>query len=177
MADTDRLDARALAGAVRSVVGRTIGGVALGVLFGVAVFALERGLGWLGGDGWRGVVSWLMLPLFAFAGAAVLGFSFAIGGLRRAARRLVVDSGLLRRMVERAQDKLPDELQDRPRGWLGGKLYGICSWLVTQLRTSKQPAEAVDRFAREQIDGWYATPVYLAWAALAVLVVVPPLLL
>ncbi len=166
-----------MANAAKTVIGRTFGGVALGLLFGVAVFAIERGAGWLGGDGWRGVVSWMMLPLYAFGGAAVLGFTLAIGGIRRAAARLLIDSGVLRKMVERAQAKVPQPAGDvTPSGWFAKHLHATARWLVEQVR-GQAAASSVERVAREKIGGWYATPVYLAWGALAVLVVVPPLLI
>lgn len=136
---------------MRSIIGRTFGGLALGGLLGIVVFAVERGAGWLGGDGWRTLASWLMLPLFAFAGAAVLGFTFAIGGIRRAAIRLLIDSGAL----DRVADRVP-----RSEGWIG-----------------KQLRRLVTTMARDKIESWYAIPVYLTWAVLAVVVVVPPLLI
>lgn len=177
----DRLDVAAVARAAGSFVARTLAGVGLGLLLGVAVFAVERAAGWLGG----GALGWLMLPLYALGAAALLGFIFGLGAVRRAATALLVDSGALRRMIERGLDRVRQadqpETDPPPRGWLGGKVHALGRTIAARLRSTAAPeAETpaqIDQAARMMIDEWNEIPAYLAWAALAVLFVVPPLLL
>jgi hypothetical protein len=193
MSEPGRVDASAVASAAGSLVTRTLGGVALGLLLGVVVFVLERSLGWLDAEGWRRIVMWLMLPLYAVGGAAALGFIFAVGAVRNAAARLLVDSGALRRMVERGlarvrradQQHAEPEAAPAPRGWLGRKLHGIgdrvSRVIVERLRSTAAPeaetARTIEATARLLIDEWSETPVYLTGAALALLFAVPPFLL
>lgn len=189
-----RLDAGNVAGAAASVLMRTLGGITLGLVVGIVVFVVERAAGWLDAAGWARAAVWLLLPAYAIAGACVLGFVFAVGGVRRAAQTLLVDTGALRRMVERGLARVrkadearaagePDE--PAPRGWVGTRIHGlgrsISRVLVERLRSTAAPeaetAATIDQAARMMIDEWSETPVYLALAALALLFVAPPLLI
>jgi hypothetical protein len=188
--DTVELSALGVAGAVLSLLLFTAGGLMLGAGLGLGVFLLEEYAGWLDGAG-RG--EWLLLPLDVLVTAAAFGFAGFMSALRRALRSLLVDSGVLRRWVERglARVRKADEAQQLPRepapprGWLGSRIHGFgqaaSRVIVENLRSSAAPqaetAITIDATARALIDEWGETLQYLGYGAVALAWIGPPLVL
>lgn len=162
---------------------RAVAGVVIGFVVGTGVFFLENQAGWLdGAGGW----SWLFWPLDALTAAASFGFGFAMAGLRKALSSLLVDSGILRGMVERglARVRKADERQaaeaeageaPAPPGWLGSRIHDFgrraSRVIVENLRSTASPqaetTATIDTTARALIDEWGETLVYLAYAGVA----------
>lgn len=182
-----------VAGATLSMLLRGVAGVIVGLGLGSVVFFVEKYAGWLdGGGGW----TWLLWPIDALTAAASLGFGFAMAGLRKALQSLLVDSGVLRGMVERglARVRKADERHaaeaeageaPAPPGWLGSRIHGFgrsaSRVIVENLRSTASPqaetAVTIDATARALIDEWGETLVYLAYAGVALAWIGPPLVL
>jgi len=188
--DTVEISALGVAGSVLSILLFTVGGVVLGCVLGLAVFLIEEYAGWLDGAGaWE----WLLFPLDIVVTAGAFGFAGFISALRRALHGLLVDSGVLRRWVERglARVRKADEAQAgpdepaAPRGWLGNRVHGFgraaSRVIVTNLRSTAAPqaetAATIDTTARALIDEWGETLQYLGYGAVALVWIGVPLVL
>lgn len=179
MTTAQRLDAATLiAGrwitrAARVFATRLLGGALLGMLLGLVTFAVLRAV--RGDD-----ASWLWLPLLllvAMAGATFVGF---LHGVRAAARALVIDSGLVRRLVEQVRERGRAVL-DKPRltglrGLLGSAMQPLYRTLLARFGLESSlfdgaPADAAERWANEWIGAWQRLPEWLVLGGLALVVV------
>lgn len=186
--------ATTVANAAGVAVARTVLGVLLGATIGVVVFIVEKSAGWLDGDTRAGAaLVWALLPLYLAAGAAAIGYAGFWSGVRRAAKLALVESGALRRMVERvlsrarkaAEDTDVDAGEPAPRGWIGARLAtlgrSLADTIVSRLAAAGAPqadtGEQVDRIAGELIDEIGVLPTVVALVLLAATFAVAPLLL
>ena len=194
MPEPRRVDATAVANAAGSLLTRIALGVLGGGALGIVTFAILRLTGLLSAGAWPWLIA---LPLLIAGGMAALTIAGVIRAVRRAASGLLVESGVLRGMVERglARVRAADERQQAaaageaepppPRGWLGGKVHAIgdriARALVPRLRSTAAPeaetAETIDKAASAMIDEWGEMPEYLALGGYVVLVVILALLL
>ena len=82
------------------IVGRTVAGVALGTLAGIAAFAVPYALGWYSvGSGAITYAVWLLLPAFVALGSAAFGYAGFRLGTGRAGTYLLIDTGYLGKLV------------------------------------------------------------------------------
>lgn len=198
----DGLTASAVASAAAAVVARSLGGVAVGAIVGGAGFAIEQASGLLDADGWLVPALWALLPLYVLAGAAALGYAGALSGIRRAAHRLLLDSGALRRTVERGLAKarsatargdadasdanaVGTDDEPPPRGWLGTRVAAIrlatARAVIHHLGSAAAPGAdtgaQIDRIASELISDLGTTATIVAVVALAATLAAAPVLL
>lgn len=197
--------ATTVANAAAVAVTRTVLGVLLGATVGVVVFVVEKSAGWLDVDTRAGAaLVWALLPIYLAAGAAAVGYAGFWSGVRRAARVALVESGALRRMVERvlararkaadaraaadtdaAAQTTGDDGEPAPRGWVGARLAALgrsmADTIVDRLAAAGAPqadtGEQVDRIAGELIDEIGVLPTVVALVLLAATFAVAPLLL
>jgi hypothetical protein len=192
--------ATTVANAAGAVLTRTIGGIGLGLVLGVAVFAGEKWAGLLDAATTGGrIVVWLLLPLYMAAAAGAVGYFGFWSGIRQAARVILIDSGALRRMVDRilararksadaraaadAAAEPPDE--PAPRGWVGARIYAfgqsVARTIVDRLAVAAAPeAETgaqVDDIAEELISDAGLVPSLIFLALLGATFAVAPLVL
>ncbi|HUQ08266.1 MAG TPA: hypothetical protein VM261_37495 [Kofleriaceae bacterium] len=198
--------ATTVANAAGAVLTRTIGGIWLGGVVGVAVFAGEKWAGWLdASSGWGSVVVWLLLPLYIAAAAGAVGYWGFWSGIRQAARVILIDSGALRRMVDKLLARArrsadaraaadaraggaeaadpPDE--PAPRGWIGARIYAfgqsLARTVVDRMAVAAAPeAETgaqVDQIAEELISDAGLVPSIIFLSLLAATFAVAPLVL
>lgn len=188
-----------VANAIGAVITRTLLGMLLGVVVGVAVFVVEKSAGWLDGTGWNELLAWFLLPVYIVAASAAVGYYGFWSGIRQAARTILIESGWLRVVVERAlararkaaeagaradrDDANPDE--PPARGWIGSRVsalgHSMARTIVARLGSAAAPeAETgaqVDRIAGELIDDVGLVPSIIALVLLAATFAVAPLLL
>ncbi len=194
--------ATTVASAAGTAIARTVLGVLLGAAVGVVVFAVEKSAGWLEGETRASAaLVWALLPLYLAAGAAAVGYAGFWSGVRRAAHEALVESGALRRMVERvlararkaaearaaggADDADVDAGEPAPRGWIGARLAtlgrSLSDTIVSRLAAAGAPqadtGEQVDRIAGELIDELGVLPSVVALVLLTATFAVAPLLL
>jgi len=82
------------------ITGKTIAGVVLGMLIGVAAFAVPYALGWYSvGSGAVAYAVWLLLPAFVVLGSAAYGYAGFRLGTGRAGTYLLIDTGYLGKLV------------------------------------------------------------------------------
>jgi hypothetical protein len=196
--------ATTVANAAGAVLTRTLGGVGLGLVLGVAVFASEKWAGLLDAATTGGrVVVWLLLPLYMAAAAGAVGYFGFWSGIRQAARVILIDSGALRRMVDKllarakkASDKRaaaeaasatgaepPDP--PAPRGWVGARIYAfgqsMAHAIVDRLAVAAAPeadtGAQVDAIAEELISDAGLVPSLIFLALLGATFAVAPLVL
>ena len=193
MTDGKKVDAVAVANAASAVITRTLGGTGLGLLVGMTVFIVEKQAGWLDRGGWTGAVLWGLLPVYILAGGAALGYSGFWSGIRGAARAILLETGALRRTVDRmlararkaADGTEVGEEEPPARGWVGTKVAAIgrrtARAIVDRLGSAAAPgAETgaqVDRIAGEIIDDVGFVPTIVVIVAMAATFAVAPLAL
>ncbi len=165
---TLRLAAPIITRAGAALVTRVVGGVALGVVVGVAAFWIAESQGWLGHDAAR----WVALPFQAFAGAAALAYIGWILGKRRAAEVILIDSGLIRRLVRE-----PDaEVEERGSGlvhWAWELARRLISGAMARLDPGGIPAERITQRVCAAIHDWGRIGLMIAAVALAVALALP----
>lgn len=151
-----RIDAPLVSRATAAVAARTFGGALLGLVLGVAAFAIAEWQGWLGASGAR----WLALPWDLIAGVVALGYAGWTLGKRRAARLLLIDSGVIGRLVRGA------DVEDR-----GNRLVrwarSLARKLIEMYFGPGQPAEVVTARVTEGIREWGRISLMIALVALA----------
>jgi len=194
-----KLGAATVANAAGAVITRTLLGGWLGLSIGIAVFIVEKSAGWLDGSGWSGAALWALLPLYVAAGVAVVGYAGFWSGTRRAARTILIDTGALRRMVERmlararkaadaragAGDAAADADEPPPRGWVGSRVAaigrGMARTIVDRLGSAAAPeadtGAQVDQIAGELIDDLGLIPSIIGLVLLAATFAVAPIVL
>jgi hypothetical protein len=188
-----KVDAVTVANAAGTVIARTLGGTGLGLLVGITVFIVQKQAGWLERGGWTGAVLWGLLPVYILAGGAALGYSGFWSGIRGAARAVLLETGALRRTVDRMLARArksadgPDAGDDEPpsRGWVGARIAAIgkriARVIVDRLGAAAAPgAETgaqVDRIAAELIDDVGFVPTIIVLVVLAATFAVAPLAL
>jgi len=101
-----RLDGATVARAATSLALSIVASVGLGVVIGVLAFVIERACGLLDAEGWLDTAMWALLPIYAIVAAIGLGIAGSIYGTQRAAIHLLVDSGVLQRLVQRVAAKV-----------------------------------------------------------------------
>lgn len=188
-----KVDAVTVANAAGTVISRTLGGTGLGLLVGITAFIVEKQAGWLDRGGWTGAVLWGLLPVYIVAGGAALGYSGFWSGIRGAARAILLETGALRRTVERmlARARKAAEGGDSgdddpaPPGWVGTRIAAIgrriARVIVDRLGAAASPGAdtgaQVDRIAGELIDDVGFAPTLIALVALAATFAVAPIAL
>ncbi len=175
MADA-KIDARLVARAAAGVAARVAAGVSLGVVIGVAAFVIAQRQGWLGTDPGR----WVMLPVDIVVGAVALGWMGLVRGKRRAAKLLLIDSGLVARLTRRAL--VGDRTEGTDAGssalvrWarsLGQRVIGVA---LTRTDGTGDPVAQVTDRVTETIDDWGSVGATIAAVVLVVVLAGPPLL-
>lgn len=192
--------ATTVANAAGAVITRTLVGMWLGIALGLVVFVVEKSAGWLDASGWTTAAVWLLLPLYLAAGGAALGYAGFWSGIRRATRVVLIDSGSLRRMVDRMLARARRSAEARaageanadadadepaPKGWVGARLAAVgramAHAIVDRLAAAGAPeadtGAQVDQIADELIDDVGLIPSVIALLLLAATFAVAPLVL
>lgn len=165
--------ARWVTRAARTFTLRLVGGVALGFVVGLASFLLLRAIH---GD----AASWLWLPLLLVLGLVVLGYVAFGYAVRGAARVLLLDSGLVRSVVQRVHERgvaaIGQQRLEGVRGLLGSAMQPLYRALLARFGVEPSlledgPATGAERFASDWIALWRRGREWLALAAFALLVV------
>jgi len=171
-----RLDAALIARAGGALVVRVVGGIVLGLAVAGLAFGVMESQGWLGTSGAR----WLALPFDGIIAAITLGYSGWILGKRRAAEVVLIDSGVVARLVRGAVTGDPAK-DDADTGsslvrWaksLARRLIGVA---MTQLDPGGDPVKRVTERVCEEIGDWGKVRLYLALGVAAVVLALTPAL-
>lgn len=97
------------------IVGRTAAGITVGIIAGTLAFALPYSWGaYSPGGGVAAGAVWLLLPVFAFLGAAAFGYAGFRLGTVRAGTYLLIDTGYLEGLLGSLVDRVSERMKGSP---------------------------------------------------------------